>query len=141
MLDSRHGWQYTYGKSEVNTKVGSSPQKKCDEIIALRRKYELLKTQIQELDFVMQGSVVKRTKRCSNPACHCQKGGEHEHGPYYQWTAKVKGKTITKMLSPKEASVWKQSIANGRQLKKLLKQMYKLSAKATTLRGELEANA
>ena len=77
----------------------------------------------------MQGSVVKRTMKCNTPTCQCHRGKEFEHGPYYQWTTKVKGKTVTRRLTPEEAKDRKEYIANGRKLKKLLARMYKLSEK------------
>ena len=112
--------------------MGSKAQKSTDVVAGLREQFESLKAQIRELGFVMQGSVVKRTMRCSTPTCQCHKGKEYEHGPYYQWTTKVKGKTVSRTLTPEEAAERKQYIANGRQLKKLLARMYKLSEKMAT---------
>ena len=109
--------------------MGRNTQTTSEAIAGLRAQYENLKAQIQELGFVMQGSVVKRTTKCNTPTCQCQRGKEYEHGPYYQWTTKVKGKTVTRRLSPEEAKGRRQYIANGRQLKKLLARMYKLSEK------------
>ena len=102
---------------------------KAETIGRLRTEYESLKAQIQEIGFVMQGSVVKRTMKCNTPTCQCHRGKEFEHGPYYQWTTKVKGKTVTRRLTPEEAKDRKEYIANGRKLKKLLARMYKLSEK------------
>jgi len=53
------------------------------------------------------------------------------HGPYYQWTHKVRGKTITKRLSKAQAKRCQQSILNHRQLKKLVRRMEALSLRAT----------
>ena len=88
----------------------------------------------------MQGSVVRRTKQCGNPTCQCHQNKEYEHGPYYQWTAKVRGKTVTKLLTPAEASARKEFIRNGKQLKKLLARMYALSEKVAECRAAEEAD-
>lgn len=102
-------------------------------------KYETLKSQIDELSYVMQGSVVLRTKQCGQPDCRCHLGPEHEHGPYYQWTRKVNAKTVTKLLSPAEARVYQDFIRNGRRLKKLLARMYEISARAARYLAEDQA--
>ncbi len=101
-----------------------------------QNKYETLKSEIDQLSYVMQGSVVQRTKQCGQPSCRCHLGPEHEHGPYYQWTRKVKAKTVTKLLSPAEARVYQDFIRNGRKLKKLVARMYKLSARAARYLAE-----
>jgi hypothetical protein len=48
-------------------------------------------------------------------------------GPCYQWTRKVKGKTVSVALS-REQSLWlKEAIGNWRQLQATLKEMQRLS--------------
>ena len=110
-----------------------STSRRARQLAGLERchdKYETLKSQIGQLGYVMQGSVVQRTKQCGQPNCRCHLGPEHEHGPYYQWTRKVNAKTVTKLLSPAEARVYQECIRNGRKLKKLVAKMYELSARA-----------
>jgi hypothetical protein len=55
------------------------------------------------------------------------------HGPYWQWTAKVSGKTVTKRLTAKEAQLYQEWIGNDRRIKTLLSQIRKVDAKATEL--------
>jgi len=55
------------------------------------------------------------------------------HGPYYQWTAKVEGKTVTRRLSQTEADLYQEWIDNDRQLRALITQMRQIAAKATAL--------
>ena len=86
----------------------------------------------------MQGSVVRRTKRCGWPGCQCHRGPEYEHGPYYQWTRKVKAKTTTKVLTPTEARLYTEGIKNGRHLKRLVEKMYQISARALDYLAKLE---
>ncbi|MFQ6103560.1 MAG: DUF6788 family protein [Candidatus Glassbacteria bacterium] len=93
-------------------------------------QYEKVKSQIEPLGFVMQGSVIKRTKQCGHPNCRCHLGPQYEHGPYYQWTRKVKAKTVTKVLTPREARLYKECIRNERRLRKLLEKMYRISSRA-----------
>jgi hypothetical protein len=111
--------------------MGTTKQNQKEK--ALRRckeRYEALKSQVGELGYVMQGSVVRRTRRCGHPGCRCNLGAEYEHGPYYQWTKKVQAKTVTKVLNPAEAHLYQEFIQNGRQLRRLISKMYEISAQA-----------
>jgi hypothetical protein len=53
------------------------------------------------------------------------------HGPYFQWTRKVRGKTVTVRLTEHEAKMLQDWIANGRQLDKLVAQMEVVSYRIT----------
>jgi len=53
------------------------------------------------------------------------------HGPYYQWTRKVRGKTVTVRLTQQEAELLETWIANGRRLDRLLDQMQRVSLRVT----------
>ena len=53
------------------------------------------------------------------------------HGPYYQWTRKVGGKTVTVRLSLQEATLLEEWIANGRRLDRLIGQMEGVSLRRT----------
>ena len=100
---------------------------------ALKRRaeqYKAVKAQIEQIRYVMQGSVVRRTKQCGKPGCRCQMGPEYEHGPYYQWTRKIQAKTVTSVLTPAEARLYQQWIRNERQLTRLIAKMYRISTRA-----------
>ena len=58
------------------------------------------------------------------------------HGPYYQWTAKENGKTVTRRLNAAEAELYKEWIDNDRQLRRILQQMRQLAVKAAQLKLE-----
>jgi hypothetical protein len=45
------------------------------------------------------------------------------HGPYWQWTAKVAGRTVTRRLSDAEAARYTEWIANDRRLRRTMAQM------------------
>jgi len=55
------------------------------------------------------------------------------HGPYWQWTAKIDGKTVTRRLSQSEAELYQEWIANDRQLRAIITSMRQVAAKATEL--------
>ena len=53
------------------------------------------------------------------------------HGPYYQWTRKVRGKTVTVRLTREEARLVEGWISNGRQLDKIVAQVGTISLRIT----------
>lgn len=58
---------------------------------------------------------------------YVQDRGPGAGGPCYQWTRKVKGKTLSVALSKEQYHWLKHAIANWRTLQGLLKQMQQLS--------------
>lgn len=95
------------------------------------KRYEEFKRSIAQLGFVRRGSVVKRFMPCGKAGCRCQATPPRLHGPYYQWTRKVRGKTLTLRLSEKEARLFAEWIANGRQLDGIIAKMESVSFRAT----------
>jgi hypothetical protein len=92
----------------------------------LRRDYEAAKAQIQALGYVIPGSVQKRQYRCGKPNCRCMTKGIL-HGPYYQWTRKISGKTVNINLDIESAKKVKEWIQNNRTLRKLCRRLEKTS--------------
>ena len=95
----------------------------------LRGDYEAAKAHIQTLGYVLPGSLQKRLYRCGKPNCRCQVGGPL-HGPYYQWTRKIEGKTVNISLPVQSAKIVKDWIQNNRKLRKLVQQLEKTSLTA-----------
>ena len=93
--------------------------------------YEALKRQIAQLGFVRPGSLVRRFMPCGRAGCRCMADPPALHGPYYQWTHKVHGKTVTRRLSNAQAQHCEEWIRNHHQLKKILRRMEALSLKVT----------
>ena len=94
-------------------------------------RYDVLKRAIADVGLVRRGSLVRRLMSCGKPGCCCQATPPKLHGPYYQWTRKVRGKTVTVRLTPQEAELFREWSANTRQLDKLLAQMQAVSLRVT----------
>jgi hypothetical protein len=82
-------------------------------------------------DAARQEQYEKLTQSLSSPGWisegYVQDRGPGAGGPCYQWTRKVKGKTVSLALS-REQYLWlKQAIQNWRTLQAVLKQMQRLS--------------
>ena len=102
-------------------------------LAAYQRTYRELAEGIAEIGFIAAGTVTHRLTRCGTTTCRCHADPPRLHGPYYQWTAKVDGKTVTRRLTEPQARLYQQWIANDRQLRTLIGQMRRVAAKATEL--------
>ena len=79
----------------------------------VRRHYAVLKKQLLNVGWISEGYVQDR--------------GPGAGGPCYQWTRKFKGKTISVVLSKEQYQWLKVAVENWKNLKKLLKEMQRLS--------------
>ena len=77
-----------------------------------RRVYDKLKQALLELDFVRPGSVVKRFMPCGKPSCRCMGKPPRLHGPYYQWSYKLRGKTVSMRLTSEQAKLCQEWLEN-----------------------------
>jgi hypothetical protein len=94
-------------------------------------RYEQLKRAVAEIGLIRRGSLLRRFMPCGKAGCRCQAKAPVLHGPYYQWTRKVRGKTVTVRLSQPEAKLLGQWIENGRRLDKLVGDMERISHRLT----------
>lgn len=83
--------------------------------------------------FISPGSVVSRYTSCGKPNCRCQADPPQRHGPYYQWSRAVAGKTVSRRLTEAEAQPYQSWIANRRRIERLIAQMDQTSAAAADL--------
>jgi hypothetical protein len=97
-------------------------------------RYDALKRAVRALGPIRRGSLVRRFMPCGKPGCCCQASPPALHGPYYQWTRKVRGQTVTVRLTPEEARLVAEWISNGRQLDKIVAQMESVSLRITERR-------
>jgi len=94
------------------------------------QRYRALARAIGKIGFISRGSVIARRTSCGKPNCRCQADPPQLHGPYWQWTSKVGGKTVTRRLTAQQAALYEKWIANGRDLDGILTEMDAMSAKA-----------
>lgn len=77
------------------------------------KDYQRLRRQLGQVGWISEGYVQDR--------------GPGAGGPCYQWTRKVKGKTLSVALSKEQYEGLKEAIANWRLAQQLLKQMQRLT--------------
>jgi cyclopropane fatty-acyl-phospholipid synthase-like methyltransferase len=75
--------------------------------------YERLRTRLAKVGWISQGYVQDR--------------GPGAGGPCYQWTRKVKGKTVSVALSREQYEWLRQAITNWRTVQQTLREMQQLS--------------
>ena len=98
------------------------------EFKQLRQEFTQLKRRLAKIDFFCPGSLMSLYRRCGKSYCACQTDQNRLHGPYTVWTRKVRAKTVTRTLHPKQAALCKQSIQNMREVEAILERMKELSA-------------
>ncbi|MFT4215856.1 MAG: hypothetical protein QM619_01540 [Micropruina sp.] len=105
----------------------------AQRLAVLQRRYRTLAAQLADVGYIAAGSITRRHTRCANQNCRCRADPPQMHGPYWQWTAKVDGKTVTRRLTQTEAELYQQWIDNDRQLRAITAQMREVAAQATDL--------
>ena len=103
------------------------------ELQRYERTYRALAAELATVGFISAGSVVLRYTSCGKPGCRCQGDPPQRHGPYYQWSRAVAGKTVSRRLGEREVELYRSWIANRRRLEQIIAQMEQISADA----GEL----
>ena len=86
---------------------------------------------------VLPGSVLKRSYSCGNPNCRCMTQGML-HGPYYQWTRKIAGKTVNINLDKDTAKMVSEWIQNNRSFRQLGTKLQEISLEVLRITTHLE---
>jgi hypothetical protein len=106
-----------------------------------QRRYSALTQTLAQLGFVWPGTLQRRMMTCGKSQCPCHQDPGARHGPYFCWTTKKAGKTVSRMLTHDEAKILGPWIKNRRALNDTVKRMMEMSkhALALTLRAQSKA--
>jgi hypothetical protein len=96
----------------------------------LEARYRTLAAGLVPVGFISQGSVVASYTTCGKASCRCASDPDARHGPYWQWTSAVHGRTVGQRLTPSEAALYKQWITNQRTLDRIISRMQQISGSA-----------
>ena len=96
-------------------------------------RYRQLAAQIAEIGYITSGTLTHRRTRCSNPNCRCAADPPRLHGPYWQWTTKINGKTVTRRLTTNQAALYAEWINNNKHLNDIISQMRQTATEATQI--------
>jgi hypothetical protein len=102
-------------------------------LASYERRYRQLAAQLADIGMISAGTLTRRYTRCTSPGCKCRADPPEPHGPYWQWTRKVDGKTVTRRLSTADAKLYREWIANDRRLRAVIDQMRTIAAKAADI--------
>ncbi|MGO8956485.1 MAG: DUF6788 family protein [Streptosporangiaceae bacterium] len=94
---------------------------------AQQARAERIAAQLAAIGFVLPGTLTERHVRCGKPNCRCHADPPVLHGPYHQWTRKVAGKTVTRLLSDDQLADYQDWFDNQRRLRALLAELEALS--------------
>lgn len=94
------------------------------------RAHQSLAGRLAQVGFIWPGSLTRRYLTCGNPQCACRKDPTARHGPYFYWSSKQAGKTISKKLSVEEADTLGAWVKNRQEIYEILDQMIEISRKA-----------
>jgi hypothetical protein len=94
------------------------------ELSPLSAYYEKLKAKLAHLGLIAQGTITPRQITKPDPVDRRRK---KTYGPYFQWTMKIKARTVTVNLTRSQAREFKKAIVNQHQLEKTLIQMREVS--------------
>jgi len=93
-------------------------------------RFRQARQELFHLGYFLKGTVLKRMMKCGHPNCACHRDASRRHGPYFEWTYKVNGKTVNVKLSPQAAPLYQAATKQHRQLKLALARMERLSRTA-----------
>jgi len=83
--------------------------------------------ELASLGLALPGTLIERHVRCGKPGCRCHADPPVLHGPYWQWTRKVAGKTITRLVPDEQVADYRQWIDNDRRLRDLVAELEALT--------------
>lgn len=101
------------------------------------QRFHELKRGLDQLEYFCKGTVLKRMTKCGKAYCACRTDPNKRHGPYFELTYKVEGKTVNVRLSPEAAPLYRAASARFRKLKTTLRRLEKISQTVLKLQAKM----
>ena len=92
-----------------------------------RARAAAIAAELSAVGLALPGTLIQRHVRCGNPRCACHADPPVLHGPYWQWTRKAAGKTITRLVPDEQLDDYRQWIDNDRRLRELVAELEALT--------------
>jgi hypothetical protein len=83
--------------------------------------------ELASLGPALPGTLIQRHVRCGKPRCRCHADPPALHGPYWQWTRKTGGKTITRLVPDDQLDDYRHWLDNHRRLRALVAELENLT--------------
>ncbi|MFI8413798.1 DUF6788 family protein [Paeniglutamicibacter gangotriensis] len=112
-----HPWPPLPNPYRMRARSWQRPPRNTKELVA----------RIGALGLIHHGSVVHRHEAAPTDATEKKTG----RAPFYQWSSRVNGKTVTRTLSEEEAKLYREWIENESELRQTIKDLCVASERAT----------
>lgn len=106
------------------------PAAKSPRLQSHLEKLQQLTTQLSKIGFILPGTVYSRYMPCGKAGCRCQANPPQLHGPYWEWSRSLAGRTISRRLSQPQVRLYQEWIANRRRLSAIIAEIEDLSTQA-----------
>ena len=117
-----------------STKIVQNPIESVESSLQdINQRHRELLAELGDIGLVLRGSIGLYLSRCGNPTCRCKATPPILHGPYYKWTRKVAGKTVSASLSPEQAARLEEWSKNMHNLDRIVGELQDLGLRAATL--------
>jgi len=103
------------------------------QLQALQDRLRELAAKLAHTGFVRSGTLVSRYVACGKPSCRCHADPAQLHGPYWDWSRSVGGRTVSRRLSEPQARLYQEWIANRRAALEILVEMEAVSDRAADI--------
>ena len=94
---------------------------------ASRPAPQRIAAELASLGLALPGTLIERHVRCGKPGCRCHADPPVLHGPYWQWTRKIGGKTVTRLVPDDQLDDYRQWLDNHRRLRALVAELEALT--------------
>ena len=100
----------------------------------LQRQIEKVKRDLAALGDLRPGSLSTQYNVCGSPGCKCKADPPVKHGPYYQVSYSLKGKSSTKLVKKEDLPEVRKHLKNYERMKLLMEKWIDLAMELSILR-------
>jgi hypothetical protein len=108
------------------------------QLARLRARFAQAAHELAQAGFILRGTILQRYTHCGSPGCACHSDPAQMHGPYWQWTSKIKGKTVTRARNEAQVRRARAWMENAKRFDRLVAELQELSAEADAILREEE---
>ena len=94
---------------------------------AISAEHRRLLADLADLGLVLPGTLRQRYLRCGKHNCRCHADPPSLHGPYWSWTRKVDGKTVSAIFTEEQARDYQPWLDNARHLREITTRLEQLA--------------
>jgi hypothetical protein len=107
----------------------------------LEREIEKLRRQIARVGDVRPGSVSEQYNVCGKAGCRCKASPPQKHGPYYQLSYALQGKSTTRFVRKEHLVRIRKEVNNYARLRELIDQWIIRATELSDLRTQADSSA